>query len=268
MPDFPPESVAFITGAGSGIGLAVAKRLVADGIKHLALIDLTLNTLTAASTSLTEIDSSVTILPLAIDVSKEEQVETAVTQTVEKFGRIDVCLNAAGIAGKSAGVAELEVGDLDEVLGVNLKGVWFCERAQIRQFLKQEMRDLSTGLPFKTRGSIINVGSLISLRAIVPGLSSYTIAKHGVVGLTKQDAADYASQGIRVNCFCPGWIKTGIIDLKPETEKFYDSALARVPMGRWGESEEVAYFASFVLSDKASFITGASLSIDGGLSAH
>lgn len=129
-------------GAGSGIGLAVAKRLVADGIKHLALIDLTLNTLTAASTSLTEIDSSVTILPLAIDVSKEEQVETAVTQTVEKFGRIDVCLNAAGIAGKSAGVAELEVGDLDEVLGVNLKGVWFCERAQIRQFLKQEMRDL------------------------------------------------------------------------------------------------------------------------------
>ncbi|TVY42079.1 Levodione reductase [Lachnellula occidentalis] len=268
MPDFPSESVAFITGAASGIGLAVAKRLVADGIKQITLIDLNTDALTEASNSLTEIDASVTTLRLAVDVGKEEQVEKAVADTVEKFGRIDVCLNAAGIAGKAAGLADLTVGDLDKVLDVNLKGVWLCERAQIKQFLKQEMRDLSTGLPFKTRGSIINVGSLLGLRADVPGLSSYTIAKHGVVGLTKQDAIDYASQGIRVNCFCPGWIMTGIIDIQPETREYYDATIARVPMGRWGQSEEVAYFASFVLSDKASFITGTSLSIDGGLSAH
>ena len=130
------------TGAASGIGLAVAKRLVADGIKQLALIDLNSDSLAEAHKSVTSVDSSVNAIPIAIDVGKEEQVEAAIASTVEKFGRIDVCLNAAGISGTFGGVVDLTIGDLDKVLDVNLKGVWFCERAQIRQMLKQELRDV------------------------------------------------------------------------------------------------------------------------------
>lgn len=116
--------------------------MVADGVKQIALIDLNDDSLAEASKSLAAIDSSVDTIQIAIDVSKEEQVELAVAAAVEKFGRIDVCLNAAGISGKSGEVADLTVGDLNQVLDVNLKGVWFCERAEIRQMLKQEMRDV------------------------------------------------------------------------------------------------------------------------------
>jgi NAD(P)-dependent dehydrogenase (short-subunit alcohol dehydrogenase family) len=115
---------------------------VADGIKQIALMDLNEDPLAEASKSLSVIDASVNVIRISIDVSKEEQVEQAVAATVEKFGRIDVCLNAAGISGKPGGVADLTVADLDKVLDVNLKGVWFCERAQIRQMLKQELRDV------------------------------------------------------------------------------------------------------------------------------
>ncbi|TVY80757.1 Levodione reductase [Lachnellula suecica] len=266
MPDFSPERTQI--GAASGMGLAVAQRLIADGVRQIALIDLKDDTLVEASESLAVIETSVEVLHIAIDVSKEELVEQAVAATVEKFGRLDFCFNAAGISGTNAGIADLTVEDLDKVLDINLKGVWLCERAQIRQMLKQEMRELSTGLPFKTRGSIINVGSLCSNNAVVSNLSPYTIAKHGVLGLTKQDALDYGSQGIRVNCFCPGWISTGMTAANVERQGFLDNYLSRVPMGRWGSPEEVAYVASFILSDKASFVTGSSITIDGGLSVR
>jgi len=186
---------------------------------------------------------------------------------VSEFGRLDVCVNAAGIpsVGPRAKSDGLEKGDVEGVLGVNLMGVWLCERAQIRQFLKQEMRDVSTGLPVKARGSIVNLGSLTSHQAI-PALSPYIMAKHGVLGLSKADATDYGRDGIRINCICPGWIKTAM------TESLWDSPQSdlvsgRAPMARWGHPEEVAYMVSFLLSDKASFMTGASICVDGGYSA-
>lgn len=115
---------------------------MADGIRKIALIDLNAGPLFAAVKYLTEIDASVTAIQIETDVSKEEQVDRAVATTVKRFGRIDVCLNAAGISGKAGGTAALKTEDYDQVLDVNLKGVWYCERAQIRQMLKQEMRDL------------------------------------------------------------------------------------------------------------------------------
>lgn len=129
-------------GAASGIGLAVAKRLVGDGIKKIALIDLNSESLLQAVKTLSEIDESATAIHIETDVSKEEQVEEAVARTVEKFGRIDFCLNAAGISGNPGATADLKTADYDQVLNVNLKGVWLCERAQIKQMLKQELRDL------------------------------------------------------------------------------------------------------------------------------
>jgi len=131
-----------MTGAASGIGHAVALRLVADGIKNIALIDLSEDRLADVEAKIIELSSAVKVLKIGADCSKEEEVEAAVEKTVTTFGRLDTCFNGAGVAGKITKTVETTPESLDTVLGVNLKGVWYCERAQIRQMLKQELRPL------------------------------------------------------------------------------------------------------------------------------
>lgn len=132
-----------MTGAASGIGHAVALRLVADGIKNIALIDLSEDRLADVEAKIIELSSAVKVLKIGADCSKEEEVEAAVEKTVTTFGRLDACFNGAGVAGTITKTVETTSESLDTVLGVNLKGVWYCERAQIRQMLKQEMRTLT-----------------------------------------------------------------------------------------------------------------------------
>jgi NAD(P)-dependent dehydrogenase (short-subunit alcohol dehydrogenase family) len=121
----------------------VAQRLVADGIKQIALIDLTVGHLSEAISSLSTIDSSAQVLELGCDCSSEEAVESAIEATVKKFGRLDICFNAAGMSGTPGLIAETSTQTLDAVVGLNMRGVWLCERAQIRQMMKQEMRDVT-----------------------------------------------------------------------------------------------------------------------------
>ncbi|KAF7856101.1 hypothetical protein EAF04_010055 [Stromatinia cepivora] len=267
MPDFPPDAVAFITGAASGIGFAVARQLILDGVTNLALLDLSLIPLTSAAENLLSLSKKTTILILPSDVSVEAEVDRAMSQTIQKFGRIDICLNAAGIMGKPTGTADADSVSLDQVLDVNLKGLWLCERAELRQFLKQEERDVCTGLPVKTRGSILNVGSIAS-RFGLPNGGPYVMAKHGVLGLTRTDSTNYAGKGIRINCICPGWINTPMIANVLENEDKKSTILTRTPLARLGFPAEVAYTAVFLLSDRASFMTGAGVDIDGGWSNH
>ncbi|KAI9650077.1 hypothetical protein NHQ30_000090 [Ciborinia camelliae] len=178
MPDFPAHAVAFITGAASGIGFAVARQLILDGVSNLALLDLSLASLCLAKETLSPLSENITIILLPHDVSSEAEIDHAMAETIQKFGRIDICFNAAGITGETAATAETETEGLDQVLGINLKGLWFCERAELRQLLKQEERDVCTGLPLKTRGSILNVGSVAS-RFGLPNVAPYVMAKHG-----------------------------------------------------------------------------------------
>tara|TARA_R110002060_G_scaffold75049_1_gene84570 strand:- start:548 stop:976 length:429 start_codon:yes stop_codon:yes gene_type:complete len=129
-------------GAASGIGLSVARQLLLDGITKIAILDISSESLSTAATDLQSSSTQAQILQIAADCSSESDVDGAVQKTVEKFGRLDMCFNAAGMSGASRGIADMDVSEMDKVLGLNLRGVWLCERAQIRQFLKQEERPL------------------------------------------------------------------------------------------------------------------------------
>jgi len=201
------------------------------------------------------------------DCAREAEVEAAVDKTVETFGRLDFCCNAAGFNGQKGLTAEQTTENLDHVIAGNMKGVWFCERAQIRQMMMQEERPLTTGLRHKTRGAIVNIGSIHSSRPKVGG-SPYVMAKHAVLGLSRQDAHDYGQHGVRVNCVCPGYIKTNIVPREFLESPYIDAAVAKIPMRRIGDPEEVAFLACFLASDRASYVTGAEMVVDGFMSGH
>ncbi|KAH8665875.1 hypothetical protein BGZ60DRAFT_58000 [Tricladium varicosporioides] len=268
MQDFPPHSVAFITGAASGIGLATARQLVLDGVLNIALVDINPTILATASSSLTSLAPSTRLLPILANCTQESEVDAAVEKTLDHFGHLDFAVNAAGISGASRLIEEMSLDELDHVMNLNLRGVWLCERAEVKAMMGREERGLVNGLPFKTRGSIVNISSIMGITSRISKLAPYTMAKHGVIGLTKSVACDYAQKGIRVNSISPGWIKTAINESVHGNPASSEHVMKSFPMGRWGVPEEVAYLISFLLSDRASFITGSNHVIDGGLTAQ
>lgn len=186
------------------------------------------------------------------DVSDEESVQRLVAKTIQHFGSLDYAFNNAGIEGESAPTHTCTTANWDSTIAVNLKGVWLCSKYEIIEMLK------------RGKGCIVNNASIAGLVGF-QNIPAYVAAKHGVIGLTKNAALEYARFGIRVNAVCPGVIKTPMVDRFTGHDKEVEKQFANMePIGRLGQPEEVAEAVVWLCSDAASFVTGHSLAVDGG----
>ncbi|MET3842597.1 glucose 1-dehydrogenase [Bradyrhizobium sp. OAE829] len=246
------RKVALVTGGASGIGRATSLAMAREGAR-VAVADRTEES--AAGTVALINAAGGQAIAIGGDVTAEADVAAMVARTVAAYGRIDCAFNNAGVAGGSVGpgrqrLHELSQVSFDTMLAINLTGVWLCMKHEIVQMLAQG-----------GGGAIVNTASIAGLIGLATS-GHYVAAKHGVVGLTKTAAIEYAQDGIRVNCVNPGYITTPMT--KEVVETRLDATLAKVPMNRMGVPEEIAEAVVWMCSDKASFMTGASQVVDGG----
>jgi NAD(P)-dependent dehydrogenase (short-subunit alcohol dehydrogenase family) len=242
---------ALITGGGGGIGRATALAFSREGAR-VAVADYAADT--AAETVALVNAAGGQAITLTGDVTRARDVKTMLDDTIVAHGRLDCAFNNAGIAGwqvEAAGkkTAEWSEAAFDRMIAVNLKGVWLCMKHELTQMQAQG------------GGVIVNTASIAGLAGL-PTSSAYVAAKHGVIGLTKTAAIEYAEAGIRVNAVCPGYIETRMTE---ETMRRRGAAiLAQTPLGRMGNPEEIAEMVVWLCSDRASYVTGAAYNVDGG----
>jgi NAD(P)-dependent dehydrogenase (short-subunit alcohol dehydrogenase family) len=241
--------VALITGAGSGMGLATAKAFSEAGAA-VALADVNEDSIKEAVKKL--VNSGHKALAVRCDVTDERQVENMVDMTVKNFGKLDAAYNNAGIQSPMTDSADLTVEEFDHILAVNLRGVWLCMKHELLQMRKH------------SSGTIVNCSSLGGLVGL-PGRSAYHAAKHGVLGLTKSAALEYANKGIRINAICPGTIDTPMVtSMFNSGDLSMDIILKAQPIGRLGKPEEIAAAVLWLCSSESSFVIGQALVADGG----
>lgn len=246
------NKVALITGAAQGIGFVTA-RAFAEAGASVALADWDKELVNKVVNELTA--NGYSAIAIVCDVSDDAQVKAMVDKTVEKFGKLDVAFNNAGIQNVLADAADQTIEDFDKVMGVNLRGVWCCMKYELQQMRKQG------------NGAIVNCSSIGGILG-GPQRGTYHGAKHGVIGLTKSAALEYASQGIRINSICPGIIHTPMVDkmMAGGQQDILDAMIDTVPAKRLGHSKEIADAVLWLCSDMASFVIGHTLVVDGGYS--
>ncbi len=239
--------VALVTGAGSGIGLAAAQAFAAAGA---AVVLADVNEPVEQVAKLLAVGHRA--LAIQCDVSDEKAVEVMVAQTVATFGRLDAAYNNAGINSPVMETADASSEEYDKVMSVNLRGVWNCMKYELRQMREQNS------------GAIVNCSSMGGLIGIADR-AVYHASKHGVLGLTKSAALEYATRNIRINAICPGIISTPMVEEMVAREPEAMQALLKdVPMNRLGTPEEIAAVVLWLCSPAASFIIGQAIAVDGG----
>ena len=237
-------SAGFVTGGASGLGLATARKFAVEGAR-VALWDVD----ESRGRELVDELGADRALFRKVDVSSEQEVDAAIGEVVERFGRIDILINNAGIT-RDATLLKMTDEQFDQVVDVNLKGVFHCGRAAARTMVEAGS------------GVIVNIASVVALYGNF-GQTNYVATKAGVIGMTRVWARELGRKGVRVNAIAPGFIATDMVRAMPE--KVQQMMAERAPLQRMGRPEEIADACCFLASDEASFIHGAVLSVDGGL---
>ncbi|MBT2649861.1 SDR family oxidoreductase [Bacillus sp. ISL-34] len=246
------DKVVIVTGARTGIGLATAQLFAKEGAR-VALVGR--NEPKQEAQDL--VDAGYNAISIGCDVSNEKDVEAMVEKTVEAFGKLDYAYNNAGIQSPIIDTADLTEEEYDNVMDINLRGIWLCMKYELRQLRKQG-----------TEGAIVNCSSLGGLVGIA-GRSAYHASKHGVLGLTKSSALEYAAKGIRINAICPGIIETPMVGRMLTTESDEMQELMKeVPIGRLAKPEEVGSVVLWLCSPSASYVIGQGIAVDGGYTVH
>ena len=242
--------IVLVTGGSTGIGRASAKILADEGAQ-VAIMDVqdeageeTVASIAAAGGRAEYYHA---------DVADYHQVRGVIADITKQHGRLDGALNNAGIEGPALKILDYSIEDWDRVMRVNLTGVFVCMKCEVEQMTKQA-----------TGGSIVSTASVAGLVGL-PGASSYNSAKHGVVGLTKTVALEYASSNLRVNAVCPGFIETPMLErVTDASEKIRNKLIGQVPMRRVATPDEIGNAVSWLLSEKSGYVTGVALPVDGG----
>jgi NAD(P)-dependent dehydrogenase (short-subunit alcohol dehydrogenase family) len=243
--------VALVTGGTSGIGRETAVLFAKSGAKVVVA-----GRRQAEGNETVEMmrDAGGDGLFVKADVSNAQEVEALVQKAAEKFGRLDIAFNNAGVEGVWSPLTQQTEEDFDRTINVNLKGVWLCLKYEIKQMLKQG------------GGAIVNMASTMGMVGAA-GSSAYSASKHGVIGLTKSAALENAKRRIRVNAVCPGFIETPMADRTLRVPSVHKYVVGCHPIGRLGTSAEIAEAVVWMCSDRASFMTGQALVLDGGFLA-
>jgi NAD(P)-dependent dehydrogenase (short-subunit alcohol dehydrogenase family) len=248
------NKVAIITGSGSGMGQAAAELFAREGAS-VVVTDISAEMGEATVRSIR--DAGGRAIFVKANVADEDEVKHMVNTAIDAFGRVDVLYNNAGIMPSDDGsVTDLTEATWDRILDVNLKSAFLCSKYTIPHMMKQG------------KGSIINIASFVAFMGCTVPQDAYTASKGGMLSLTKSFAVQYGRYGIRCNAICPGPIETPLLRTLWTNEEARDLRLSRIPLGRFGEPEDIIYMALYLASDESSWTTGAWLIVDGGISSN